>query len=134
MVDIILDTSAAKILLRNRDYIEKVIKVCDHIYIPHCWSREMKQFPIHMISELSRKHRKLHKVRVEPNLPEYIERAFSGDECDKEYITLALERKRHQPTVLVSEDRHFLDLANILSNDRLKILDSKNELKRVLEN
>ena len=132
MVDIVLDTYVAKKLLKNEDYIKKVIEICNHIYVPYCWRREMKQFPIQLISELRRKYKKLHEVRIKATLPKNIEKIFSGDECDREYVALALERMKHQPTILVSDDKHILDLAGV-SSLNIQVLDLESECRRVLE-
>jgi sucrose-6-phosphate hydrolase SacC (GH32 family) len=141
MADIILDTNALRLLLDN-EYVEKIIKKCDHIFTSKQWRNAdeyIKELQIGrtILQSNIRKlydNNKIHETSGKINLPENIQRELNKKNAsngDFEISQIAYTRRiSGQNIFLVSKDHHILDLKEVFISNGIVIETLEQELKR----
>jgi len=142
MADIVLDTNVLRLLLNN-EYVEKIIKKCDHIFTSKQWRnaykyrKELQEGQTIFQSNIKKlyKNNKIHETLRKINLPENIQRELKEKKAsngDFEICQIAYNRRRisGQNVFLVSEDHHILNLKEAFISNGIVIETLEQELKR----
>jgi hypothetical protein len=131
VADIILDTIAFKIFIEKDvdKFIERIVKKCDHIYVPHDIFKQLSgrfYSTLNLIYDCLRKFK--NKFHVKSNLedvelPKRVEDELennNADEFDKKVAKLAFKRSKEGSEVyLISDDRCFINTSMLF--ERFKI-------------
>lgn len=144
MTDVVLDTTALKLLLREK-YPGKIVEKCDHIYLPWCvWKKQgpgvYSQFTQTMFTSFRKleKKEKLSRRRKGgslPNLPSHIRKGLDeegADKCNIEVARYAYERKGkgEQNISLVSSDPDIKNNRRIFSEIGINVRSPREEVQR----
>jgi hypothetical protein len=133
VTDIILDTIAFKIFTDKdvHKFIDKVIKKCDHIYVPNNIYKQLRgrfSGTINLIYGYLRKlDKKFHEKSSfeDVELPDRIEDELennSADEFDKKVAKLAFKRSKEGSEVyLISNDRCFINTSVLFEKFKIYV-------------
>ena len=134
-MDIVIDTNAFRLFIDNNadEFINTVIKKCDHIYVPADINRELRgRFygSLNLVYKYLRKlGKKFHKVSSIENvqLPDRIEeelRKYNASEFDLKVAKLCFvrqEKGKGNNVYLVSNDSCFLNTKNLFEKYKIYV-------------